>query len=180
MERVVRPHWLDTAHQPMGRAPAPWLACYPFFQDALHGGESTFRALPDYARAVVLKRITIDLKERAIASNALDEVRVSFIELATNAVNEVVQRYLGRQEAGGNGPDDDPTASLQDRFPLLRNLDYPLVARPPCLLRPGHHAFLDGWMRFFAYTSRGDPTIPLLALDWLDFHDRLRTLRDPV
>ncbi|QBQ99409.1 hypothetical protein [Paraburkholderia pallida] len=180
MERVAQRHGLDTARQPIDRAADPWLARYPFFQDALRHGEATFRTLPDYVRTVALKRVTIDLAERAIASRTLDDVRVSFIELSTNAVNEVVQRYLGGQDSGGEATDDRPAASRQTPLPPVPNLNYPLVARPPCLLRPDSNAFLDGWMRFFSYASRGDPTIPLLAVNWRDFHDRLGTLRDSM
>lgn len=164
------------ARWPSDRVPGLWLACYPMFQDALRNGETTFRALPDYAKPVALRRMTIDMAEQAIASATLDEVHVSFVELCTQTVEDAVEHYLASADNAANasliGSAISPHGLAEQHAPA----SYPLIARPPCLLRPGRHIFLDGWMRFFAYSSRGDRTIPLLAIDWLDFHDRLNGL----
>ncbi|QIE29783.1 hypothetical protein [Caballeronia sp. SBC2] len=175
-ERVSRINPLASARRPVDRAPGAWLACYPIFQDALRSGETTFLALPDYAKSVALRRATIDMAERAIASATLDEVHVSFVELCMHSVSEVVEDYLGSTNNGANALLVGSAMSPQGSAEQFAPTGYPLIARPPCLLRPGHHVFLDGWMRFFSYRSCGDRTIPLLAIDWLDFHDRLREL----
>jgi len=173
---TVLPDQLTPLHQPAGRVPGPWLACYPFFQDELRCGETTFGALPESARQLALSRTTIDVAEQAAASNILDRVCVSFIELPTHSVDEIVQSYLGNQEANGHARGDHHTTLRESLAPQSRMTDYPGIARGPCLLRPGRHIFLDGWMRFLSYRSRGDRTIPLLAIDWLDFHHRLSGL----
>jgi len=179
MDRIVGTDRLSTLRQPVGRGPGPWLACYPLFRDALSRGETTFQALSESARRLVLGRTTVDMGEQAIASNILDDVCVAAIELATDAVDQIVNGYLGGQEANGNGASGRSSASLlRGVTPGFAATDYPLIARPPCLLRPGHHVFLDSWMRFLSYRSRGDRTIPLLAIDWLDFHHRLSALAD--
>src|SRR5471030_3138322 len=101
-ERVSRTGRLTEARRPVGRVPSAWLACYPIFQDALRSGETTFRALPDYAKSVALRRTTIDVAEQAIASTTLDEVHVSFVELCTQSVSEAVEDYLGSTDNGAN------------------------------------------------------------------------------
>lgn len=172
-ERAVRINRLADARQPIDRVPGLWLACYPIFQDALRSGETTFRALPDYAKSVALRRTSIDMAEQTIASTTLDEVHVSFIELCTRSVREAVEQYLGSEDNEASASLDicaTSRLSLAERFAPI---SYPLIARPPCLLRPGRHIFIDGWMRFFSYVSRGDLTIPLLAIDWLEFHSQL-------
>jgi hypothetical protein len=176
MESVVRTGRLAFAREPIARAPGPWLACYPIFQDALGSGETTFRALPDCAKFVALRRTSIDVAERAIAAAILNEVRVSFVELCTQSVSEAVEDYLGKQKNERVVPVDSTAESHPNLVEHVPNFALPLIARPPCLLRPGRHIFIDGWMRFFFYGTRGDPTIPLLAIDWLDFHDRLGAL----
>lgn len=171
-ECAVRTNRSAAERRPVGRIPSPWLACYPTFETALRGGETTFRALPHHARLIAFKQTTIDIAERATASKVLDDVCVSLIELSTDWVSEIVGSYLGQQEVGKTTSDDKAIASLEGFAP---SAIWPLNARPPCLVRPGHHVFMDGWMRFFSYRSRGDRTIPLLAIDWLDFHHRLST-----
>ncbi|MGF6775848.1 hypothetical protein [Paraburkholderia sp. GAS334] len=175
-ERVSRTDRLTEARRPVGRVPSAWLACYPIFQDALRSGETTFRALPDYAKAVALRRSGIDMAEHAVASTTFDEVPVSFIELCTQFLSEAVEDYLGSAGNGAKGSVVGSAMSPQSRSEPIAPVSYPLIARPPCLLRPGRHIFIDSWMRFFAYQSRGDLTIPLLAIDWLDFHGRLEGL----
>ncbi|SAL53956.1 hypothetical protein AWB69_05711 [Caballeronia udeis] len=178
-EQVTRTDRLTEARRPVGRVPSAWLACYPIFQDALRSGEMTFRALPDYAKSVALRRTTIDIAEQAIASTTLDQVHVSFVELCTQSVSGAVEDYLGSADNGTNASLVGSAISPQGLAEQFAPTSYPLIARPPCLLRPGRHVFLDGWMRFFSYSSRGDRTIPLLAIDWLDFHDRLKALGVP-
>lgn len=174
-ECEVRTRRPAAVRQPSGRIPSPWLACYPTFEDALRGGETTFSALPHHAMLVALKQTTVEMAERAIASKALDDVSVSFVELATDCVSDIVEHYLSQQEVGEKTSDRGLTASLEGLSGQLPAMTWPLNARPPCLVRPGHHVFSDGWMRYFLYCSRGDLTIPLLAIDWLDFHHRLST-----
>lgn len=176
MESVLRNGRLAFALDPIDRAPGPWLACYPIFQHALGSGETTFRALSDHARSVALRRTSIDVAEHASAAAILNEVRVSFVELCTQSVIEAVQDYLGKQKGERVVLVDSAAESRPNRGERISHMTPPLLARPPCLLRPGRHIFVDGWMRFFSYSTRGDPTIPLLAIDWLDFHDRLATL----
>lgn len=173
MERVTQASRLAAMCQPIERAASAWLASYPIFEDVLRCGETTFRELPDYAKMVALKRMTIDVADHALASKVLDNVCVSFIELCTDAVSVAVDSYLGREQREGNASGDGLPASPESLVERIPTIDYPLTERPPCLLRAGHHVFLDGWMRFFSYRTRGDRTIPLLALDWLDFHHRL-------
>ncbi|MFM0441321.1 hypothetical protein PQQ84_33160 [Paraburkholderia strydomiana] len=175
-ERVSRTDRLTETRRPVGRVPSAWLTCYPIFQDALRSGETTFRALPDYAKSVALRRTAIDMAEQALASTTLDEVHVSFVELCARSVSEAVEDYLGTADNEANASLVGSVLSPQGLAEQYAPISYPLIARPPCLLRPGRHVFLDGWMRFFSYSSRGDRTIPLLAIDWLDFHDRLNEL----
>jgi hypothetical protein len=172
MERAARINRLVSVRQPIDRVPGPWLACYPIFQEALRSGETTLGTLPDYAKSVVLRRTSIDLADQAIASATLNEIHVSFIELSTHFVSEAVKHYLGSEDDEANYSRTGlvTSTSLADRN---THVIYPLIARPPCLLHPGRHVFSNSWMRFFAYQSRGDLTIPLLAVDWLDFHHRL-------
>lgn len=173
-ERLVRTDRLDTASQPVGRVPGRWLACYPIFQDALRLGETTFRALPEYARLVTLKRTTVDA-EQTIASRILDEVRVSSIEICTRSVNGAIQAYLAKCAEDRNLHTDSLPTPLEDLAAQLPIVNAPLIERPPCVLHPGQGIFLDGWTRFLSYRARGDLTIPLLAIDWPDFHERLAT-----
>jgi hypothetical protein len=175
MEGIVPGNRLAAVRQPIGHVPGSWLAS-PIFKDALCYGEGAFGALPVYAKLVALRRTTIDVPEHAIASRVLDNVCVSFIELSTDFVNKAVDSYLGRRQTEGN-PSSGGVPPSSESLVGIPAIDYPLIARPPCLLQTGRHVFLDGWMRFFSYRARGDLTIPLLALDWLDFHDRLGTNR---
>ena len=176
MESVLCTGPLAFAREPINRAPGPWLACYPVFQDALGSGETTFRALPDYARSVALRRTSIELAEHAIATATLNEVRVSFVELCTQSVSEAVEDYLVKQKGARPVLAHCTAESRPSLVEYIPDIALPLIARPPCLLRPGRHIFADGWMRFFSYSTRGDRTIPLLAIDWLDFHERLGAL----
>ncbi|WP_133062306.1 hypothetical protein [Paraburkholderia hospita] len=177
MESDLRSVRLAFAREPIHRAPEPWLASYPVFQDALGSGETTFRALPDYAKSVALGRTSTDFVEQATAAAILDEVRVSFVELCTKSVSDAVDEYLGKLKGERAVVVDSVEESRPDLVGHISNIALPLIARPPCLLRPGRHMFVDSWMRFFSYCKRGDLTIPLLAIDWLDFHDRLGVLR---
>jgi hypothetical protein len=170
-ERVTRASRLAATCQPIERAASAWLASYPLFEDALRYGETTFRMLPEYAKRVALNRTSIDAAEQATESRILDELNVSLVELSTHSVDEAVKSYLGGHAEGLRS--DRRATSLDDLVEEISAMNYPLIARPPCLLRPGHRVFLDGWMRFFSYRARGDLTIPLLAIDWLDFHYRL-------
>ena len=175
-ERAGRTNGLGFATQPIGRSPGSWLASYPVFQHVMASGETTFGALPDYARRVALLRAPTDPAQETKVARTLDDLRVSFVELCTPEVSAVVDDYLRgaqTQESGLNNEASPVPPGLGDPIP---GPCYPLIARPPCLLRPGRHIFADGWMRFFAYRSRGDFTIPLLAIDWLDFHGRLEGL----
>ncbi len=179
MENALCTGRLAFAREPIHRAPGPWLACYPIFQDALASGETTFDALPEYARSVAVQRTCVGMAEQAIAATILNEVRVSFVELCTRAVTEAVEDYLAKPK-GEHAPLATWIAeSCRDPVENIPDIALPLIARPPCLLRPGRHIFLDSWVRFFSYRARGDLTIPLLAIDWLDFHDRLSAALPP-
>lgn len=176
MGNVLHTGRLAFARESIHHAPGPWLACYPIFQDALCSGETTFQALPDYARSVALRRTSIGIAEQAIAAAILKEVRVSFVELCTQSVTEAVEDYLEELKGERAVLVDCTAKSSPDLVEHIPDIALPLIARPPCLLRPGRHIFVDSWMRFFSYSTRGDLTIPLLAIDWLDFHDRLAAL----
>ncbi|MFP3557223.1 hypothetical protein SB861_41950 [Paraburkholderia sp. SIMBA_049] len=170
---------LAFAREPIRRVPGPWLASYPIFQDALGSGETTFHALPGYARSFAVRHTGIDIEKQGIAAEILKEVRVSFVELCTRAVTEAVEDYLAKPK-GEHAPLANCIAeSCRDPVEDISDIALPLIARPPCLLRPGRQIFLDSWMRFFSYRARGDLTIPLLAIDWLDFHDRLSAALPP-
>ena len=153
-----------------------WLACYPIFQDALQSGETSFRKLPLHAKLVALKRTTEDVAQQAIGSTILDDVGTSFVELPTCLVEDAVQRYLSMQTGSANWHATSNTTLLDDLAREIVGVHQPHVARPPCVLRPGQGIFLDGWMRFFSYRARSDKTIPLLAIDWINFYQRLYPL----
>jgi hypothetical protein len=172
-EYPVRPERPARVRQPVGSTPALWLACYPIFQEALQYGETTFRALPQHAKLVALKRVSAEVAEHGIAPKILDEVRASFVELHTGSLDEAAQSYLSKHAERGDLCADHHSVSLEELVAQIPATNYPLMARPPCVLRPGEGIFLDGWMRFFSYRARGDRTIPLLAIDWPVFHERL-------
>ncbi|WP_261541643.1 hypothetical protein [Burkholderia multivorans] len=173
-ERTVWTDRVATTRHSIGRVPGSWLASYPVFEEALRNGEATFSALPDFAKRVVLKRVAINEGAR-YTSKILGDVRVSFNELSTDAVSAVVDSYLGKQQLG-NASSDGLATSLESLAEWTSATDYPLIERSPCLLRTGHHVFLDSWMRFFSYRARGDRTIPVLAIDWLDVYHKLSAL----
>jgi hypothetical protein len=176
MERLVRSDQLAATLQPTGRVPGLWLTCYPIFREALRDGETIFRRLPAHIKLAALNRTTISAVEQAIKSEILDEVGASYIELDTRSVDEAVQSYLTGHAGRENSHASRPYTSLEDVAAQIPATNYPLTTRPPCVLRPGKGVFLDGWMSFFAYRARGDQTIPLLAIDWLDLHERLRLI----
>lgn len=176
MERLVHSDWLATVPQPTDRVPSLWLTCYPIFREALRGGETIFRRLPAHVKQAALNRTTINTVGQATGSKVLDEVGASYVELGTRYVDEAVQSYLTGHAERETSPSGRSYSSLEDVAAQIPAMNYPLDARPPCVLRPGYGVFLDGWMPFFAYRARGDKTIPLLAIDWLDFHERLRLM----
>jgi hypothetical protein len=139
-----------------------WLASYPLFQDALQRRETCFRSLPPFVKLSVLRRLTGDAKW----SPLLHTVRASYVELSTPCVVDAVRQYLTSTVV----EDSYALETLAAEFPPAK---VPLVARPPCLLSPGKGIFMDGWDRFFAYFSRNDETIPLLAVDWLTLSEGL-------
>lgn len=145
-----------------------WLVRYPLFREALFHGAMPLGALPPQARAVVAKRVFAGDGARDIAGSAalhlVSDVRVAFVELPMSLVNQAVHDHCAP------GADDD--ASLKTTIGETR-LHYPRVARPPCLLMPGQGIFLDSWMRFLVYRSRGDITVPVLAVDWFTLYERI-------
>jgi hypothetical protein len=175
-ERAVSVGETVKASRPVGRIPARWLACYPMFQDALQQGETSFRALPRHAKLVALNRTTMIAADQVVASTVLDDVGTSFVELSTPRLAEAVGRYLATQAESGDAQIGSGTRLLDNLASQIPTTNYPLVARPPCVLRPSEGVFLDGWMRFFSYYARGDSTIPLLAIDWPEFFQRLCSL----
>ncbi|MDR8400415.1 hypothetical protein NE850_29310 [Paraburkholderia sp. USG1] len=158
--------------RPGGCVSSSWLACYPTFQDALQGGETNFRALPHCAKLPVLKRIATGADSSAVTAASLNEVRVAYVELGTTRVAEAIEGYLS---AGTNSEnlEDIGSAVLEVLAAQFPPMCVPLVARQPCLLSPGNAIFLIGWARFFAYWSRNDKTIPILAVDWPALYLRL-------
>jgi hypothetical protein len=142
---------------PPSRTVAPWLEVYPIFRDELAQNRTTFSALPACAKLTALQQGPTG---QSTIAGALDNVSVSLIELDTCSVEATMLRYWPAQ---------------------TRRYAVPAIAasstrpkRSPCLLRPGYGLFDDSWTQFAAYCERGDATIPLLAVDWLDFHLRLR------
>jgi len=175
-ERTDPAEMLAATPGSVGCVPGRWLACYPMFQDALQRGETSFRKLPRYVKQVALKRTTVEAAEQAIASTILDDVGASFVELSTRLVEDAVERYFAMQTDGGISHAIRNKTLLDDLAEQITGINQPHVARPPCVLRPGQGILLDGWMRFFLYRARGDKTIPLLAIDWINFHERLCSL----
>lgn len=163
-ERANRPNRWASARRPVGCAPAPWLACYSVFQDALRGSETTLGALPDFVSRAALERLG-DSNYSRVPSSALDEIRASYLELRSTRVAEEVRRYLSDTEDSlpASRESSDALEILAAGTPRIL---VPPVARPPCLLSSGEGIFLGGWARFVAYWCRKDPTIPLLAVDW--------------
>ena len=170
-KRTVTVDGLLEEFRPVGRVSASWLACYPTFQDALRGGETSFRALPHFAKLPILKRIATNTEALA-TSVTFNEVRAAFVELSTTCVVEAVESYLSVGMHSENLQNIRSTIldTVAAQFP---HATVPQVARPPCLLSPGKGIFLEGWQRFFAYWSRDDKTIPLLAVDWPVLYERL-------
>lgn len=168
MDRVEcadRTGMLATATDPVGVTPSPWLTCYPMFQEALQHGETCFRAIPHYAKRPVFRRIATNPDALAVTAPLLNEVRAAYVELRTTCVVEAVESYLAANTHSENLQNVRTTmvSTVAAQFP---STSVPLLARQPCLLSPGNAIFLDGWARFFAYWSRHDETIPLLAVDW--------------
>ncbi|WP_429285636.1 hypothetical protein [Paraburkholderia sp. GAS41] len=148
------------------------------FQDALQQGETSFRTLPTHAKLVALNRTTMIAADQAVASAVLDDVGTSYVELSTPRLAEAVGRYLAIR-ADTEGAQTACGITLLDILASqIPTTNHPVVSRPPCVLRPSEGVFLDGWMRFFSYYARGDSTIPLLAIDWPAFFERLCSL-DP-
>jgi hypothetical protein len=175
MERTVQTNRWASACRPVEPAPAPWLACYPYFRDALLGSETTLGALPDFARRAALERLG-GTDYSSVPRSVLDEVRASYLELRCTRVAEEVRRYL-------SSTDDALTASRgsSDALEVLAaempRMLVPPVARPPCLLSSGKGIFLGGWARFVAYWYRRDPTIPVLAVDWPILYEHVALYR---
>lgn len=156
-----------------GRVAGRWLASYPTFQDSLRRSETSFGELPRYAKMAALKRTTGDAVRDPTAATVLDDVGASYVELSTCLVEDAVEWYLATQTDSANSHTVRNNQLLDDVVEQVVGISQPHVARPPCLLRPGQGIFLDGWMRFFSYRARGDRTIPLLAMDWKSFQERL-------
>lgn len=171
-ERTDRTGVLATATDPVGLTPNLWLACYPMFREALQHGETCFRALPHYAKRPVLKRTATYPEALAVTAAILNEVRAAYAELSTTCVVEAVESYLSAGKHSENLENVRSTMldTVAAQFPPT---SMPLVARQPCLLSPGKGIFLEGWTRFFAYWSRNDKTIPVLAVDWAAVYKRL-------
>jgi hypothetical protein len=182
LRELVQPERTDPAHllaATLGSfdcVPGPWLACYPMFQDALQRGETSFRRLPRHVKLVALKRTTVDAAEQAVALTILDDVGASFVELSTSLVEDAVECYFALQTGDLISHSMRNNTSLDDLAEQITRINQPHAARPPCVLRPGPGIFLDSWMRFFSYRARGDKTIPLLAIDWTNFHERVCSL----
>jgi hypothetical protein len=171
-KRAVTVDTLSKESRLVGCVSPSWLACYPTFQDALQGGETPFQALPHNAKLPVLKRTATNTEALAGTAAIFNEVRAAYVELSTTCVVEAVESYLlaGTHCENLQNVRSTMLDTVAAQFP---STSVPLVARRPCLLSPGKGIFLEGWMRFFAYWSRGDRTIPLLAVDWPVLYDRL-------
>jgi hypothetical protein len=134
------------------------------FRDELEQGRTTFSALPARAKLMALRHGKT--AESAIPT-AIDCVNVSLIELNACSVEAAMLRYfsgpLYRQPADTRGESSQP-----------QQIGATGHERLPCLLRPGYGLLADSWPHFITYCERGHTTIPLLAVDWLDFHHQLR------
>jgi hypothetical protein len=143
-----------------------WLVRYPLFREALFHGAMPLGALPPQARAVIARRVFAGGAAGDIAGSSarhvVSDVRVAYVELPMTLVDEVVRAHCTLDEG----------ANLDAAIGETR-LHYPRVARPPCLLMPGQGVFLDSWMRFLVYRSRGDITVPVLAVDWFTLYERI-------
>jgi hypothetical protein len=153
-----------------GQIRSAWLSYYPIFRDALQACETNFRELPPYVKLPVLRRMgAAHLSARSASLTVFDGVRASYVELSTNCVVQAVESYLFT----GRSSEERESTTLEAVAAGFPPTVVPLVARPPCFLSPGKSIFLDGWTRFFAYWSRNDKTIPLLAVDWLVLYERI-------
>jgi hypothetical protein len=123
-----------------------------------------------------VSRTVVGSADQIIASGILDDVRGSFIELSTHCVVEAAETFLSTHTANSKLRMGRTAISLDDLAIQIPSASYPLIARPPCILRPGVGIFLNGWMRFFSYWARGDLTIPILAVDWPAFYDHLASI----
>jgi hypothetical protein len=169
-----RPDRLGSAPMPfqsVGQMHSTWLSCYPF-RDALQHGETVFRALPPYVKLPVLKRIATDTSARDVTS-VFNEVRVAYIELITSCVVEAVESFLSARTHIDKSDDVHSTSVLDAVAAHFPSMSLPHIARHPCVLCPGKGIFLEGWARFFAYWSRNDKTIPLLAVDWPTLYEHV-------
>jgi hypothetical protein len=151
-----------------------WLVRYPLFRDALRHGVMPFGSLPLQARTVVANRLAAKGLAGHAAQWRVSDVCVAFVELPMDLVDNAVRDHL---PAFGGDTESGDEAALSVVIGETRTR-YPFVARPPCLLMPGPGVFLDGWMRFLVYRTRGDITVPLLAVDWLDLYARLSRVLD--
>jgi len=174
-ERAV-PYRKQDSNDTDSRVPSDWLACYPHFQQALVQGSTCFGALPIAAKLVAFKRVTGDARDYETVAPQLNDIGVSYVEASTDCVEAVVRQYLGEQGRAGAAQAAELSAQLDELAAQLPTQRHPDVARPPCLVSPSGAVFVDGWMRFFTYRSRGDLTIPLLAVDWPRLVERLQVL----
>lgn len=173
---VVRVCLPPAAARLTGLAANDWLVNYPIFHEALRDRATTFGMLPEHAKQAALKRASTDATRQAAALRVLNEVGVSFVELDTRIVDEAVESCLFGHHAPPTTATSPSTSLLDELAAEAPLLHAPRIARPPCLLYPGKSVFLDGLMRFLAYRTRGDATIPLLAADWPDFYERLTAM----
>jgi hypothetical protein len=175
MDRADRTPTQPSTGEPASLNPSLWLTCYSTFHEVPQRSETSLRKLPRHIM-VALERTTVEAAEHAIASTILDDNGASFVELSSRLVEDVVERYLTLQTDIGNSHDIGSNTLLDELTEQIADTNQSHLANPPCVLCPGEGIFLDHSMRFFSYRARGDRTIPLLAIDRRDFHERLRSL----
>jgi hypothetical protein len=174
-ERAV-PYRKQDSNDTDSRVPPDWLACYPHFQQVLAHGSTCFGALPFAAKLVAFKRVLGTARDYETVAPQLNDIGAAYVEVTTHGVEAVVRQYLGEQAGANAAQAAELTAQLDELAAQMPAQHRVHEARPPCLVSPGGAVFVDGWMRFFTYRSRGDLTIPLLAVDWPRLVERLQAL----
>lgn len=134
------------------------------FRDELEQGRTTFSALPARAKLTLLRH---GFPAETTIPTALDSVNVSFVKLNAGSVEAAMLRYFP-------GPSCRRASNAKHESVWPQKIDATRREGSPCLLRPGYGIFVDSWSQVATYCERGDTTVPLLAVDWLDFHNRRR------
>ncbi|MEK6346062.1 MAG: hypothetical protein V4764_01185 [Burkholderia sp.] len=161
--------------RPSSPPTSSWLMRHTAFREALQRAETDFGTLPEHVRAPALKRMGW---AEPVPAARFGAVRAAYVELSTASVVDSVGRYL----TAGMWCDDleGHRVAIHEAVAAPAAPAALPLARTPCLLGTGSSIFLDCWSRFFVYWSRGDATIPLLAVDWPTLYARMAAVEPPL